>query len=135
MLVEAARGFACVFHRAFDDVVGSLAGVAGDMPEQELRVLRGCGFAGVLTSGGPGNAARHVRELGLIVERAPEGLEIVMGGGVRSGNVREMGAAMRDGEGRWLHSSCLSFTDGVGAFDFQEAENLVQLLGERAHSD
>ncbi|KXJ88804.1 copper homeostasis CutC domain-containing protein [Microdochium bolleyi] len=117
-LVAAARPFVCVFHRAFDVLVTAAAAgqkrhsvVAGittaaarSLPDPVLpltnllRRVRDLGFAGILTSGGLGNAVDHVSPtsgdgghdgfLAEIMKLADViGLEIIVGGGVRSVNV------------------------------------------------
>ncbi|KAF9874825.1 copper homeostasis protein cutc [Colletotrichum karsti] len=122
-LVEAAGGLACSFHRAFDEVVrdGTEEAVG-----RGVRELGECGFAGVLTSGGPGNAVGNRAVLERIVRAAePRGLEVIVGGGVRSGNV----AGVVDGLGGvWAHSSCLK---GEGEVDDEEAMGILEVLAER----
>ncbi|KAF3770849.1 hypothetical protein M406DRAFT_223576, partial [Cryphonectria parasitica EP155] len=79
-LVRLAGGLACVFHRAFDDILGT----QGATPEEALADLHHCGFHGLLTSGGPGSAADHTETLARIVRSAPERIrEVIIGGGVR----------------------------------------------------
>ncbi|TLD31651.1 hypothetical protein PspLS_02561 [Pyricularia sp. CBS 133598] len=140
-LVRLAQPFTCVFHRAFDDVVGST-----DRQEASLgRALDdvvACGFGGILTSGGPGNAPDNVETLRRIVRLASaRNIEIIAGGGVRAwsaqGIIREalraQGSNDRgDGGARWLHSSCLaSGTVGDGGdqeIDKSEVTSLLQVL-------
>lgn len=101
-LVQAAEPYACVFHRAFDLVLGDSKGGEGDEEtetENALAALRDCGFAGVLTAGGAtGGAVDHIDTLRRLVaaERAVAGaaqarphpsIEIIVGGGVRSQNL------------------------------------------------
>ncbi|KIH88526.1 copper homeostasis protein [Sporothrix brasiliensis 5110] len=125
-LVQAAEPYACVFHRAFDLVLGSDA--TNHAAEEGLAALRDCGFAGVLTAGGPGKggAVDHADTLQALVaaERDVAGaaqarphasIEIVVGGGVRSQNVSTLEKAIlgaKKEEGRHtsvvsFHSSCL----------------------------
>ncbi|KAL8376458.1 hypothetical protein RB595_007513 [Gaeumannomyces hyphopodioides] len=133
-LVAQARPFPCVFHRAFDDVLaqdGDGAAAGGG-----LDGVVACGFAGVLTSGGPGSAAGagNVRALRRVVELAAGRVEVVVGGGVRSGNVGALAAAIDDARGdaggeRWFHSSCLTGGgDGEADIDRDEAANLLKAL-------
>ncbi|KAK4104760.1 hypothetical protein N658DRAFT_513572 [Parathielavia hyrcaniae] len=123
---ESELGFECVLHRAVDDLldgVGSESEVGKVMEE-----VRRCGFYGVLTSGGRGRAVDHVERLKSVVDVAGEnGVEVIVGGGVRRGNVRELEGGIR-GEGGprdgvWFHSSCLG---SEGSFDREEAEGLVK---------
>lgn len=124
-LVEAAGGLACSFHRAFDEVVRD--GSAGAV-ERGVRDLVGCGFAGVLTSGGPGDAAGNRAVLEKIVAAAaPAGLEVIVGGGVRSSNVREVTDGL---PGVWAHSSCFKGRCEEGALDDEEAMGIMEVLSE-----
>ncbi|KAK0728153.1 copper homeostasis CutC domain-containing protein [Lasiosphaeria miniovina] len=164
-LVRLAQPFKCVFHRAFDDAVGAgvddgerrraaaPAGETGssgrDEEEEEeavaLAAVRACGFDGILTSGGLGNALANVGRLARIAMAvAAEGdVEIIAGGGVRSGNVGVLGAglfaaagssvsaaaATAAEDGVWFHSSCLTAgEDGAEMFDVDEASALVREL-------
>lgn len=152
-LVLLARPFPCVFHRAFDDVLGSSSSGGGDrtgpsaaVVERALRAVAACGFDGVLTSGGPGRAADNAGALELVLRRAVHaGLEVIVGGGVRSSNARALrGALLCEGEGGgggggpapggarlWLHSSCLTARSG-GEVDEEEVARIVSVLGEGA---
>ena len=114
LLVEAARGYACVLHRAFDVVVDPAA------PGETLGAAREIGFAGVLTAGGPSaqGAAGHVSTLQTLASTtlsAPSSngaIEVIVGGGVRSTNL----SALADGmlgtaaplQRVAFHSSCLA---------------------------
>lgn len=121
-LVKLAGPFRCVFHRAFDDALpgGDRTDGTAGRSQQEAQdrrvadllgaVLR-CGFDGVLTSGGPGNAPDNAWTLDSIVRHAGEqGVEVVVGGGVRSGNVADLAGQIERGGSRavWFHSSCLT---------------------------
>ncbi|KAJ1337288.1 copper homeostasis protein [Microdochium nivale] len=167
-LVTAARPFPCVFHRAFDVLV-----TAGRQSSSALSVLlrkvKDLGFSAILTSGGLGNAVDHVAVISPNHTAAAEGggdgnladivgladicgLEIIVGGGVRSGNVsgviqglRLQGAASataadghetknEDGEAgvarrrrQWVHSSCLT-TTGSEDVDEDEVRKIVQAI-------
>ncbi|EPE09629.1 copper homeostasis protein [Ophiostoma piceae UAMH 11346] len=113
-LVQAAGGYACVLHRAFDLVVDPAA------PGETLGVAREIGFAGVLTAGGPSaqGAVGHVSTLqnlasaALSVPSSKGAIEIIVGGSVRSKNLQ----ALADGilgtsaplQRVAFHSSCLA---------------------------
>ncbi|ROV92718.1 hypothetical protein VSDG_06627 [Cytospora chrysosperma] len=141
-LVQLARPFPCVFHRAFDDVLGSSSSSSSNTVERALRAVAACGFDGVLTSGGPGRAADNAEALSLVLRRAvPAGLEVIVGGGVRSSNARALrgallcggggGGAVPGGARVWLHSSCLTARSG-GEVDEEEVARIVSVLGEGA---
>lgn len=145
-LVRLARPLACVFHRAFDDILGggsstssaSGGGGAGRPAiEAALQAVADCGFDGVLTSGGPGSAADNVETLSVVLQLAGRphgaGLEIIVGGGVRSSNVGFLrsgllGVSAPGGGSRvWLHSSCLTARSGDDV-DEEEVGNIVSGL-------
>lgn len=136
-LVALARPFPCVFHRAFDDLLQG-----DDDPDRSscLEDVVACGFAGILTSGGPGIAAgaANVRALRRVVGLAAGRVEVVVGGGVRSGNVGALVGAIDEAYGdtdvaeRWFHSSCLAGGGGVGeaGIDRDEAAELLRVLDQ-----
>ena len=78
---SAAGDRAIYCHRVFDTV-----------PDQRnaMRELSGLGFSGVLTSGGPGAAIEHVDTLRDLVETAPSGFTVLVGGKVRAANLAEL---------------------------------------------
>jgi copper homeostasis protein len=124
-LIELARPIPCVFHRAFDPIARSLHWRRG------LDTLKELGFQGLLTSGGPGTYVDNLpRVLGLCRHASTKSttapaLEIVVGGGVRHGNVagpaREL-AALRNGS-IWMHTAC------IGTRGQLDVEGLVELVG------
>jgi copper homeostasis protein len=65
-------------HKAFDAVPD---------PRRALDLLIDLGFATVLTSGRPGPALEHLDALADLVARATDRIEVLVGGGVRPGNV------------------------------------------------
>lgn len=71
------------FHRAFDTF--------GDLPAA-LEALADLGVARVLTSGGASAAADATGALGALVRRAAGRIQVMAGGGVTSGNVRDIAA-------------------------------------------
>ncbi|KAL8404162.1 hypothetical protein RB594_009140 [Gaeumannomyces avenae] len=135
-LVALARPFPCVFHRAFDDVLAGGGDGDGAVEGGSLDDVVACGFVGVLTSGGPGSAAGdgNVRALRRVVALAAGRVEVVVGGGVRSGNVGALAAAIDDARGdvsgeRWFHSSCLTGRGGgESGIDRDEAAKLLNSL-------
>ncbi|KUI60821.1 hypothetical protein VP1G_08015 [Cytospora mali] len=129
-LVQLAHPFACVFHRAFDDVLGS--GLPSPTVDEALNAVAGCGFDGILTSGGPGSAADNIETLSRVLRNAAD-LEIVVGGGVRSSNVRVLRGGLRQavapgGSRVWFHSSCLTALSGEGV-DEEEVGGIVSGMG------
>jgi copper homeostasis protein len=105
MLVDAARPFPCVFHRAFDPIAASERWAKG------VDTLVQCGFDGVLTSGGIGNCSENLEKIDAICHRAALGsLQVVAGGGVRRNNVREAVArlSVHGTKNVWMHTASLS---------------------------
>ncbi len=98
-LVQAAAPYVCVFHRAFDAVLDGGGGANNETCGAALASLRECGFAGVLTAGGTG-ARGAVDHSGTLVRLAAAtrrlGFEVIVGGGVRSGNVETLAGALRE---------------------------------------
>lgn len=76
--VQAAQGRTVTFHRAFD--------VIGDR-ERALEELIDLGAARVLTSCGERHAVDAVDELGRLARQAAGRIEVMAGGGVRTGDV------------------------------------------------
>ncbi|UQC82304.1 CutC family protein [Colletotrichum lupini] len=141
-LVEAAGGLACSFHRAFDEVIrdGETETIA-----RGVRDLVGCGFEGVLTSGGPGNAPENRALLEVVVreassegvvkmmaskEKETKGLEVIVGGGVRKENVEGLVDGF-EGARVWAHSSCFTGKCAEGEVDDEEAMGILERLAER----
>jgi copper homeostasis protein len=111
VLVNLADGRPCTFHHAFDQ--------AGNLDEALEDVIS----AG--TSGGRGSAVEGVERLGKLVEKARGRVEVIVGGGVRRGNLKWLGE--RTG-GRWVHSS--GIVDGGEEGDEVEIGGMVGLLRE-----
>ncbi|ORY71309.1 copper homeostasis CutC domain-containing protein [Pseudomassariella vexata] len=129
-LVEAARPYKVIFHRAFDAVIDYQKTGETRRVEEALRALSECGFDAVLTSAGPGNAIGNVDTLARVVELAANGIEVIVGGGVRSSNVEALSDKLRlrkGGSRVWMHSSCLE--DSMkGTIDVGEVENILKIL-------
>lgn len=131
-LVDLAGGKPCTFHRAFDCI-----------PEEKWKLalndLATCGFASILTSGGPsGNTAVECvdklselfQTLDVVGSRLPVGTrvpEIIVGGGVRSSNVRLLSEKTN---GRVFHSSAGLTSPGIVEVD--EVRKLKRALGSSA---
>jgi copper homeostasis protein len=115
-LVQLAAGKPCTFHRAFDCI-----------PESDwdpaLEDIMECGFAAILTSGGPSseNAVdcmdgladlvnRQSRNPGSHSQAGHRALEVIVGGGVRPTNI----AVLREKTlANNFHSSGLSPSSGI----------------------
>jgi len=115
-LVEMAGDRPCTFHRAFDII-------PPEQMEEQLEVLIECGFKAVLTSGGVGNAVDNSHVLKRLVKAARGRIEVVVGGGVRSGNLK----ILRETGARWFHSSAV--VDGGDVASSEELMDMYRVLG------
>ncbi|KAH6694976.1 putative copper homeostasis protein [Leptodontidium sp. MPI-SDFR-AT-0119] len=113
-LLGRTAGRKCTFHRAFDEI-----------PEEEmedaLEELIELGFTSVLTSGGRKNAIEGKEVLARLVRRARGRIEIIVGGGVRSGNLDVLIESTR---AEAFHSSAV-----VGEGDVASGEEVERLRG------
>ncbi|KAI1214713.1 uncharacterized protein F4807DRAFT_6851 [Annulohypoxylon truncatum] len=134
-LVEAARPFKVVFHRAFDEIV-SCDDDGSDIDaryawETGLNHLAICGFDAILTSGGIGHAVNNVVMLDKIITKAEtRGIEIIVGGGIRKHNAREISQRLNLNEkeqSTFVHSACLSNTE-MEDVDADEIANILSQL-------
>ncbi|KAJ5061984.1 copper homeostasis protein CutC [Bipolaris maydis] len=95
-LVRLAEPRECTFHRAID--------AARDLHEGVEAAVR-CGFRRVLTSGGEKSAVEGVERIRGLQEVFGGRIEVIAGGGVRSGNVEVV-------KGRtgvpWVHSAAVT---------------------------
>lgn len=131
VLVELAKPYPCVFHRAFDPI-------AQLNPGQGLQDLVDCKFEGLLTSGGPGSHAEHIETLDYMISHIKGGLcsnlQIIVGGGIRSTNVAEVATKLGIHESStvWVHSACLTFKPEHPPedIDIQELQDLCAVLLE-----
>jgi len=123
-----------VCHRAFDEAVETDEPVEMGMARLAVRV-GGVGFKGLLTSGGPGNAGDNLPVLRGIVEEIGGTMEVVVGGGVRSGNVGKIYEMLNVVEGRRVvyHSSCLTDPGNSEEVDVDEVRRIVGVW--QAHGD
>lgn len=112
-VVSASSGRA-VFHRAIDQM---------PLPSTGEKII-GCGVKRILTAGGPGKAIDQVATLAKLIQTFPD--NIVVGGGVRASNAREI---VRQTEARALHLAPISI-DGSGkrSLDVGELSTVVQLF-------
>ena len=115
-LVSLAQGRPCTFHRAFD-------AVSGEQAEEALESVIACGFSALLTSGGAPTAVQGRKALQKLVERAADRIPIIVGGGVRSGNVGDL---VKGTGASWFHSS--GIVDGGEVASPEELKALRQVL-------
>lgn len=80
-LVNASRGLAVTFHRAFD-ATSDLASA--------LEMLIDAGVSRVLTSGGAATALEGAEMIARLVGQAGNRIVVMAGGGIREHNVREI---------------------------------------------
>lgn len=113
-LVELAHPLPCTFHRAFDKVSD---------PFQAMEDLIGCGFKRILTSGTKSNAVEGIEVLAKLVEQAKGRIIILPGGGIRSGNCKEIANITGTSE---IHSSAILTKEGVA--DLNEIKRLKKNL-------
>ncbi|KAI8947027.1 hypothetical protein F4801DRAFT_29160 [Xylaria longipes] len=134
-LVQAARPFKCVFHRAFDEVVSCDSSASDESTrlswETGLEAIAACGFDGILTSGGLGKAIDNIEVLERIIWKAQIlRVEIIVGGGVRTANVgeitRRLGLQERV-DSVYLHSACL-YGNGSEDINPEEVQGILAQL-------
>ncbi|PTB62835.1 copper homeostasis protein [Trichoderma citrinoviride] len=104
LLIEAAKPFPCVFHRAFDPIAASERWAKG------IDILVRCGFDGVLTAGGHGGCHLNQDKLDAICHRGhPGSLQLIAGGGIRKGTVGPLVAqlSVHGTKNVWIHTAAL----------------------------
>lgn len=79
-LVDLAKGKPCTFHRAFDLVQDDVIA---------MEEVISCGFTTILSSGGDHPAIKGISILMEMKNRAAGRITILVGGGVRSGNLMQ----------------------------------------------
>ncbi|KAB5562991.1 CutC family protein [Coniochaeta sp. 2T2.1] len=124
-VIAWAQPFPVVFHRAFDEAIGSDGGAE---VESMFDLIQRLGFKGLLTSGGVGNARDNLAVVKRIVERSKDGkMEVVVGGGVRSANLGDIYRESRGIQGVRVvyHSSCLSDPGQSEEVDVEEVKRIV----------
>ncbi|KAL6891003.1 copper homeostasis protein [Trichoderma longibrachiatum] len=105
LLIDAAKPYPCVFHRAFDPIAASERWAKG------IDILVRCGFDGVLTAGGHGGCHENQDKLDAICHRAhPGSLQLIAGGGVRKGTVGPLVAqlSVHGTKNVWIHTAAIS---------------------------
>ncbi|PHH89444.1 hypothetical protein CDD83_6049 [Cordyceps sp. RAO-2017] len=132
-LVETAKPFGCVFHRAFDPLAGRGRGAAA----QAADCLASLGFHAVLTAGGPAGTCADEANLDKIdhmAHRLAGRLAIVVGGGLRRHNVARAAArlAVHPAAAVFFHAAALRRApDGSVSerIDPDELDALLRRLG------
>ena len=95
ILVDLANGKPCVFHRAIDRTKNIF--------ESTEKIIE-LGFKEILTSGGKNSALQGKENLKKLVEDYSDDIRILIGGGVRSGNISELKNTTK---GNYFHSSAV----------------------------
>lgn len=95
ILVELAGDIPCTFHRAVDRTP--------DL-QTSFQTLIDLGFKAVLTSGGEKSAMEGKENLKNLIQKFGGAIDILIGGGVRSGNVAELKSYT---QGTFFHSSAI----------------------------
>ncbi|RMZ58572.1 copper homeostasis protein CutC [Chryseobacterium nematophagum] len=109
-LVELAEPYQCTFHRAFDRAV--------DL-EKSLEKVIECGFKTILTSGQKSNVSEGKENLKKLVELSNGRIEILVGGGLRSTNIKEIKEYTK---AEYFHSSAI-----INGGAFANAEEIIAL--------
>lgn len=109
-LISLAKGKPCTFHRAFDHTPNL---------EKSVEILVDLGFKTILTSGRTNSAMEGKNALKLLVEKYSENIDILIGGGVRSSNIKELKEATN---GQFFHSSAI-----VSGGEFANEEEIISL--------
>ncbi|KAA8564422.1 hypothetical protein EYC84_011360 [Monilinia fructicola] len=108
----------CTFHRAFDRIDVARMG-------DQLEILTTLNFTSLLTSGGAVSAIQGIPQIAKLVRQAAGRIEIIVGGGVRSGN---LGGLVLGTGAEWFHSSAVT---GEGEdVDGDEVRRLREALGK-----
>ena len=113
-LAEFAGSTPCTFHRAFDQSPNL---------EQSLEQLISWGFKTVLTSGGSSSAMAGAATLQKLLDQANGRIQILPGGGIRSGNIAELAKLL---PADFFHSA--GITDGSEIADLEEIKVIKSTL-------
>jgi copper homeostasis protein len=117
-LVQLARPKSCNFHKAIDETPDIL---------QAIDDVLEAGFSQILSSGGQKDALAGKDTLIKMIERAGTIRKgaIIVGGGVRSTNIKELVTSM---DAQWYHSSAL--IDGSEIASLDEVKQLLERQGQ-----
>ena len=124
-LIELAKPFGCVFHRAFDPIAAAKRASDG------VETLIGLGFEGLLTAGGYGSSIDNIDRLDHLCHRMAGRIQIVVGGGLRAHNVGRAAEqlAIYDEGSVWLHTAALSKRPDHGPEDI-DSDQLGSILAQ-----
>jgi copper homeostasis protein len=116
-LVDLANGKPCTFHRAFDAIADY---------DEGLEDVCKCLFKNILTAGCMDGEGAAVGTSGIerLVDRAKRRINIMPGGGVRSGNLEIL---KKTGAG-WFHSSGIVSKDDDADADYEEIQLLKSMM-------
>ncbi|KHN94616.1 copper homeostasis protein cutC [Metarhizium album ARSEF 1941] len=117
-LLDAARPFGCVFHRAFDPIAATRR--IGDA----LETLVGLGFEGLLTAGGRGPCTHNMDRLDNECRRQAGRIQVVVGGGLRASNIQPVAERLGAHEkgSVWMHTAALTDRRDHGPEDIDSSE-------------
>ncbi|KAG5934505.1 hypothetical protein E4U53_000679 [Claviceps sorghi] len=105
-LLQHAKPYGCIFHRAFDAIAASRRASEG------IQLLRSLNFEGVLTAGGLGSCLDNLDRLDRLCHRfvSKGSFEIVVAGGLRESNIGEVARrlARYEQDSVWLHTAALT---------------------------
>lgn len=103
-LLEAAKPFGCVFHRAFDPIA------ATKRISEGVQTLINLGFEGLLTAGGRGNCKDNIDRIDHECHKQAGRIQFVIGGGLRAVNIHNVATQFSTYEkgSVWLHTAALS---------------------------
>ncbi|EDN91805.1 hypothetical protein SS1G_07666 [Sclerotinia sclerotiorum 1980 UF-70] len=113
---EDRESVRCTFHRAFDRIDRERMG-------EQLEVLINLSFTSLLTSGGSPTSTQGKLQIKTLVHQASGRIEIIVGGGVRSHNLKEL---IDETGAQWFHSSAVT---GEGEeVDGEEVRRLREIM-------
>ncbi len=112
-LIELAKPLPSTFHRAFDEIQDS---------EKALEEIIYCGFKRILTSGKQKNALEGSSFITNLVQKANNRIQIVPGGGIRSGNI----SGLKKTGANEFHSAAITGSNETA--DEVEIKNILESL-------
>jgi len=113
MLTELAKPFPCTFHRAFDRT---------EDYRKALEDVIDCGFKTILTSGTKKNVVEGKEILKELTNLANGRIEILCGGGLRSGNIEEIKNSVN---AEYFHSSGILSGEIADAEEIRKMKQMV----------